>query len=192
MGSVVTRGCGPISGRLSPSAIRLSASTLGGLESPLFQPPPRLEADPRNQEYVEFWNSVYETARSSGVEVAKDVWRNSPVARPSLGKPGVAARLEEMLLDYSGWHWVNESPSRRPLRLREPDRPVAEQLDEITQPVLVIVGERELPGAHAVADYLERNVRNARKIVLPGVGHFPMMEDPDAFNEVVLKFLGRL
>ncbi len=168
------------------------ALILVGSGLPGFQPPPSLEADPRTQEYVEFWSSVYETARSSGVEAAKDVWRNSPVARPSLGRPGVAARLEEMLQDYSGWHWVNENSARLPHRLREPDRRVAERLDEITQPVLVIVGERELPGAHAVADYLERNVRNARKIVLPGVGHFPMMEDPDAFNEVVLKFLGRL
>ena len=159
---------------------------------PGFQPPPHLAADPRNQEYVEFWNAVYEAARSSGLEAAKDVWRESPVARPSLSRPAVAARLEEMLLDYSGWHWVNETPSRRPLRLREPDRPVAERLEEITQPVLAIVGERELPGAHAVADYLERNLQNVRKIVLSGVGHYPMMEDPDVFNEAVLKFLASL
>ena len=168
------------------------ALILVGSGLPGFQPPPRLAADPRNQEYVEFWNSVYETARSSGVAAAKDVWRNSPVARPSLGRPGVAARLDEMLLGYSGWHWVNESPSRLPRRLREPQRPVAQRLDEITQPVLVIVGERELPGAHAVADYLERHVRSVRKIVLSGAGHYPMMEDPEAFNEAVLKFLASL
>ncbi len=168
------------------------ALILVGSGLPGFQPPPHLAADPRNQEYVEFWNSVYETARSSGVEAAKDVWRNSPVARPSLGRPGVAARLEEMLQDYSGWHWVNESRSRRPRRLREPQRPVARRLDEIKQPVLVIVGELELQGAHGVADYLEQNVRDVRKIALSGVGHYPMMEDPDAFNEVVLKFLASL
>ncbi len=126
------------------------------------------------------------------MEAAKDVWRNSPVARPSLDRAGVAAGLEEMLQDYSGWHWVNENSARLPHRLREPDLQVAERLDEITQPVLVIVGERELPGAHAVADYLERRVRNVRKIVLSGVGHYPMMEDPMPSTRSFLKFLASL
>ncbi len=87
---------------------------------------------------------------------------------------------------------MNETPSRLPRRLRQPQRSVARRLDEIDQPVLVIVGERELPHTHAVADYLERNIRDVRKIALSGVGHYPMMEDPDAFNEVVLKFLASL
>ncbi len=42
------------------------ALILVGSGLPGFQPPPSLEADPRTQEYVEFWSSVYETARSSG------------------------------------------------------------------------------------------------------------------------------
>ena len=46
-----------------------------------------------------------------------------------------------------------------------------------------------LPGEHKL---LVQTVPNARKVVLPGVGHLSNMEAPEAFNEVVLGFLAEI
>ena len=36
---------------------------------------------------------------------------------------------------------------------------------------------------------LHQRIPHARKVVLPGVGHLPCMEDPEEFNRIVLEFL---
>ena len=40
-----------------------------------------------------------------------------------------------------------------------------------------------------IADEIVRRLPGARKVVLPGVGHMCNMEDPLAFNRVLLEFL---
>jgi hypothetical protein len=50
---------------------------------------------------------------------------------------------------------------------------------------LVIIGARDLPDFHAIAGILEHQIQNARKVILPGVGHVSSMEDSGSFNEIV-------
>ena len=64
-----------------------------------------------------------------------------------------------------------------------------QQLEAIRAPTLIIVGERDLPYYHEVADALHRRIPNAAKVVMPGVGHMANMEDPICFNKIVLDFL---
>ena len=106
-----------------------------------------------------------------------------PVFRPTLERPGVAARLAKMISDYSGWRWVNDE-SLRPLV-----PPAIQRLESITASTLVIVGGRDLPDFHTIADVLHRCIPHARKVVMPGVGHMANMEDPERFNRIVLEFL---
>jgi 3-oxoadipate enol-lactonase len=39
------------------------------------------------------------------------------------------------------------------------------------------------------ADYLAAGIPGARKVVIPGVAHYPNMERPADFNRLVLEFL---
>lgn len=39
------------------------------------------------------------------------------------------------------------------------------------------------------ADYLQHNIPNATKVIMPGLGHIPQVEDPEAFVSVVTDFL---
>lgn len=135
------------------------------------------------QEWGPTLASVFSAARESGVQAAKEVWLNSPLLAPALEKPDVAARLRQIVSGYSGWHFVNENP------FPALDPPAIQRLGEITAPTLVIVGERDLPDFHAIADILGQRIPNTRRTVLPVVGHMSNMEDPDGFNEAVLSFL---
>ncbi len=130
--------------------------------------------------------SVFSAARESCVEAAKEVWLNSPLFAPAMEKRDVAARLRQMVSGYSGWHFVNENP------VRPIDPAAIQRLGEILAPTLVVIGERDLPDFHTIADTLERSIPGARKAVLPGVGHMSNMEDPERFSETVLNFLAGL
>ena len=135
-----------------------------------------------SQEAARTDGAIWETAAKSGVEAGKAKWLAHPLFAPAREKPEVAARLEQIVSDYSGWHLINTDPGRYA------DPPAAQRLHEIGAPTLVVVGERDLPDFLVIADTLQQ-VPNARKVVLPGVGHMCNMENPTKFNEVVLDFL---
>lgn len=121
--------------------------------------------------------------RTEGVKAAKITWLDMPIFMPVREQPAVVARLDQMVADYSGWHWTNRDPHRKS------DPPAIERLGTIGVPTLVIVGERDMPDFHAIADRITREVPGARKIILPSVGHIVSMEAPERFNQIVLGFL---
>jgi pimeloyl-ACP methyl ester carboxylesterase len=130
--------------------------------------------------------AIYTTARRQGVDATKREWLTHPLFAPAMEGPAVARRLAQMVNDYSGWHYVNEDPGRQ----LEP--PAADRLAEITAPTLVLVGEREIPGFRDVSDVVAERVRGARQVVLMGIGHMANMEDPEQFNEVLLRSLAEM
>jgi 3-oxoadipate enol-lactonase len=133
------------------------------------------------------WNARFgqigQTARAVGVDAAKAEWLADPLVAPANERAAVAARLQRMVADYSGWHWINRGLEHRH------DPPASARLSEITAPTLVVIGERDLPDFHVIADRMSAQAPNARKIVIPGVGHMANMEAPGEFNAAVLGFL---
>jgi pimeloyl-ACP methyl ester carboxylesterase len=71
----------------------------------------------------------------------------------------------------------------------EPEPPAADRLPDIQAPTLLIVGGEDQPRVFAAAELLERELPNARKVVMPGTAHLPNMERPEEFNRTVLDFL---
>ena len=102
---------------------------------------------------------------------------------PALANPEVAPRLAQIIGDYSGWHWLNDNP----LRALAP--PAVQRLDTLRVPTLIIMGERDFPDCHAIADTLHQRIPKAQKVVIPRVGHMSNMEAPERFNALVLGFL---
>jgi proline iminopeptidase len=56
-------------------------------------------------------------------------------------------------------------------------------------PVLIVDGERDVRPRWTV-DSLERGLPRVRRVVLPGAGHLPWVEDPEGFREAVGAVLG--
>jgi pimeloyl-ACP methyl ester carboxylesterase len=135
------------------------------------------------QAFGAFTEAVKSAAAGEGINVARQRWQQGALFAPALEQPRVAARLAQMVEDYSGWHWLHQEP----VRVLQP--PPTEQLAALHMPTLVIVGERDLPEFQAIAELLHQRVPNASRVVIPGVGHMSNMEDPVYFNERVLEFL---
>ncbi len=87
-----------------------------------------------------------------------------------------------MVEDYIGWHWSNKDPAR------VPSPPLAERLNEILLPVLVMTGERDIPDFQAVANLLAEKLPNVRRSIIKGAGHMANLEAPQEFNAILMAF----
>jgi len=65
---------------------------------------------------------------------------------------------------------------------------LVEELPGIDVPTLVLYGEDE-PGAGIGGDVIARAIPGARRVIIPAAGHFPFVEQPEAFLAAVRAFL---
>jgi pimeloyl-ACP methyl ester carboxylesterase len=75
--------------------------------------------------------------------------------------------------------------------LAQRDSRVIDSLPSIGVPAMIIIGERDeryMAGSRYMAD----KIPNARLEIIPDAGHAANMDQPEAFNRVVLDFLGSL
>jgi len=70
--------------------------------------------------------------------------------------------------------------------------PAATRLQELTVPILVVVGEEDVPYIRAAADHMVEKIPSARKVVMQDAAHLPNMEHPEKFQQIVSEFLAEL
>ena len=68
-------------------------------------------------------------------------------------------------------------------------RPAIKRLAEVKAPVLIVVGDLDMPESLEIADMLERGIAGAKKRAIAGTAHRPQIENPAEFNRVVMEFL---
>jgi pimeloyl-ACP methyl ester carboxylesterase len=128
-------------------------------------------------------SALYRVARADGVAAARELWLGDELFAFSQTLPDVAARLRAMVTDYSFWNMLHRDPHSA----FEPS--ASERLREISTPTLVIVGEHDIPDFRAIADVYTAGIRGARQAVVPAAGHMTNLDNPAAFNDLVLAFL---
>jgi len=75
--------------------------------------------------------------------------------------------------------------------LTQRDARVIESLPDIKVPSLVVVGADDAPFL-AASDYMAAKIPGAAKVVIPAAGHAVNIDQPQAFIDAVLPFLGSL
>ena len=68
---------------------------------------------------------------------------------------------------------------------------VIEALPAIEVPTLIVVGANDT-NFLASADYMQRSIPRARKVVIADAGHAANVDQPAVFNAAVGEFLGEL
>jgi pimeloyl-ACP methyl ester carboxylesterase len=68
----------------------------------------------------------------------------------------------------------------------------AQDLARISVPVTIVHAEQDEFIKREHAEYLARSIPNSEFILLSGVSHFAPLQRPEQFNEVMLKFLGKV
>lgn len=69
---------------------------------------------------------------------------------------------------------------------------VMARVREIALPALVVVGADDIMTPVRYAEYLGRELPDAEVVVIPNSGHFVTLEQPEAVNAAVARFLQRL
>ncbi len=65
-------------------------------------------------------------------------------------------------------------------------------LPQINVPTLIVVGEEDLFTPPDIAKLMSDNIPGARLARIPGAGHLPNMEAPEAFNDILEEFIAAL
>ncbi len=71
------------------------------------------------------------------------------------------------------------------------DDDLAEQLEKVTVPTLVLVGNQDILTPRGDAQELAESIPTAELVVISGAAHGLMVEHATTFNRVLLEFLGR-
>jgi len=70
-----------------------------------------------------------------------------------------------------------------------PEPPALDRLEQLDVPTLVVAGEDDLEDVRAQCALLGERLPNARVETIAGAGHLPSLEQPGAFNRLLLDFL---
>lgn len=129
--------------------------------------------------------AINKAAREESVAAAKAIWQKAHWFAPARTVPGLAAELDRMLSDYSGWHFTHDNP------VQHLEPPAIDRAAQLEAPALVITGGRDLEYQDRVADLLTSRIRKVSALRLPHVGHMANMEDPRAVNRAIGDFADR-
>ena len=127
--------------------------------------------------------AIVSTARNGDVHAAKQLWLTHELFAPTQRDPQLATALAAMVERYSAWHWHNDDPVRRP------EAPTIKALAAVSPPVLVIVGELDLPDFTAIAKQLAAEIPRATLRTIAGAGHMANMEAPAVVNALLREHL---
>jgi pimeloyl-ACP methyl ester carboxylesterase len=77
------------------------------------------------------------------------------------------------------------------LKWAQPYDAAAAELKTITQPVLIVQGEKDVPVPVVNAQFMAANIPDAKLIVYPDAAHASLFQNPDDFVKSVTAFLGK-
>jgi len=122
----------------------------------------------------------------AATELNLRLWVDGPKRTPEQVDPVVRKRVREMQLHA---FTVPMPEGAQEIALTPPANT---RLDEIRVPILLIVGDYDLPDKMSTVEELASAIPQARSIIFPGVAHMLTMERPEEFNQLVFDFLSHL
>lgn len=122
-------------------------------------------------------------ARNHGVSAFLQAWRRHPLVQLRTSDPRMHELMNLMLGRYEARDLLESSsgPALPPL-----------VTGSIACSCLVLSGAHDLPGRLQAADLLARSLPYGEQAFVPEAGHMANLDNPDAYNAIVMSFLQRL
>lgn len=135
-----------------------------------------------SSEWKNRWSAMCESAKAGHLADARRLWLEHPLFASARAIPSCGLLLSTMVNEYSGWHWRERDTAKAPAP------PLADELQKITAPSLVITGSQDLPDFQAMGKLVAARIPSARSKRIEGSGHMLNLEAPDRFNNTLLEF----
>jgi pimeloyl-ACP methyl ester carboxylesterase len=140
-----------------------------------------LDGVPWDPESAAAIDEVARQVQAGGVLAGREAWLAHPLFAAARERPDLASALAVMVAGYPGQHWLGQDSHRQ-------TRSPIDVLEGMITPVLVAVGERDVPGFREMSAVLARRIPGATHHVVAGAGHMISMEQPAAVNELLIRF----
>ena len=125
-----------------------------------------------------------ELLRAKGIQAFRREWAMHPLAQLRTTDAGARQLLNAMIERYPGTDLAeatDDSDDAGPLV----------PLETVAPPALVISGQFDLRSRLDAAQRLAARLPRAERAVIPGAGHLPNLDNPDAYNRALGAFLTR-
>ena len=139
-----------------------------------------LDGVPWDPESARALDEVARRVQAGGVLAGREAWLAHPLFATARERPDLAGPLAAMVAGYPGQHWLGQDPHRQ-------TRPPIDVLEGVAGPVLVAVGEREVPGFREMSAVLARRIPGATQHIVADAGHMINMEQPAPVNELLIR-----
>jgi 3-oxoadipate enol-lactonase len=130
--------------------------------------------------------ATIEKVRKEGVEAFAEDFVKAVIAPENMSNKEIVEKVRQMILDTSRLAVCGTSLALAS-RLDTKD-----SLDEITVPTLVMVGEDDAVTPPIAAQTIHEGISGSKMALIPKAGHMSNLENPQAFNKVLMGFLSKL
>jgi pimeloyl-ACP methyl ester carboxylesterase len=136
---------------------------------------------PLSTEWQDLWRSLQQNMEREDLEAVLHRLRQDPSYAGVCAVAALERAVTEMQQNFSGG----------PLHTTERDEgtPTFERLSECQTPTLVLIGSKDRPDFKEIAAAVAQRLPTARLQECEGAAHFPNLEAPEAFNQIVLDWL---
>ena len=147
---------------------------------------PALNGYPYPSNFISEMVNLYITGQSEGPEAAIQKYildSNNEYFFPSPKRADARGKVIEIVKEstnYIRWNpmWETElKPS------------AYERLGEIQIPVLIIAADKDSEIILTIGEYIHDKIVHSKTVMMNDCGHFPNVEKPEEFNQIVLDFL---
>jgi pimeloyl-ACP methyl ester carboxylesterase len=121
-----------------------------------------------------------ELVRNEGIDAFRKQWLKHPLMRLYTAEPSAQALLREMVGRYPGHDLMGDETAQLP---------GIGNLQRLDLPVLIVNGEHDTETRIDAGAELARALPHAQLAIIPGAGHLSNLDNPDAYNREIHRFL---
>lgn len=129
-------------------------------------------------------NHYSKLAAQGDIEAVRNAWMDHQLMKIPENKPSVEKHVREIVNRYTGEDLTADIMEQMEFPVN-----IAENLDQIKIPTLIIQGDEETPMIIDVANKLFEGIKGSRKILIKGNGHLINLIEPEQYNKAVINFL---
>jgi 3-oxoadipate enol-lactonase len=136
------------------------------------------------------WDQVLAAAKAGDVDKAVELDAEMWVVGTGRTRADVDPDIYDLVMAMDRIPLSSENERNEQVEPYNP--PTNESLDQIKAPTLVIVGAHDEIDLIESAHYLAERLSSQQAVVIPGAAHLPSLEQPEAFNAAIRRFLESL
>ena len=147
---------------------------------------PALNGYPYPPNFISEMVNIYITGQSEGPEAAIQKFMSNPFYEyvfPSPNRADARAKVNQIVKESTNFIRWN------PMWETELKPSSYERLGEIQLPILIVSADKDSEIVLKIGEYIHEKIEHAQEVMMKDCGHFPNVEKPEEFNQIVLDFL---